>query len=224
MNAAHLGGWLAWATIVAAYVSTAVRLGRVGGAPAVDGRAGRRGLTLVRKRPRSALPPRSHQGSSTTISNLLTPQLVLPTLAARVKSEALEALAAHLARAHPAMDPRDLAAALHARELQSTCALENGVAIPHVRVPGLAGPLATLARSAAGIACGAADGRPTHLFLLLVVPAEAPGGHLRLLAGAARLLSDARCRARLLAADGADELLAALREHEARAQRSLRAA
>ena len=159
-----------------------------------------------------------------TISSLLTPELVLPALPAQAKAQVLETLAAHVGLVHPHGDVRRLADALHERERQATTALENGVAIPHVRLAGLPGPLAALARSTAGISCGAADGRPTQLFLLLVVSAEQPAGLLRLLAKAARLLSDARCRARLLAAPSAGELLAVLREHEERAQRSLHAA
>src|SRR2546428_5570769 len=129
---------------------------------------------------------------SMTSSSRLTPDLVLPALPALAKAEVLETLAAHVGLVHPHVDVRRLADSLHERERQSTTALEDGVAIPHVRLAGLPGPLAALARSSAGIACGAADGRPTRLFLLLVVSAEQPGSHLRLLAGAARLLSDAR--------------------------------
>ena len=159
-----------------------------------------------------------------TISSLLSPELVLPALSAQAKAQVLETLAAHVGLVHPHVDARRLADALHERERQSTTALEDGVAIPHVRLAGLPGPLAALARSTAGISCGAADGRPTRLFLLLVVSAEQPGSHLKLLANAARLLSDARCRTRLLEAPSAVELLAVLREHEERAQRSVRAA
>jgi PTS system nitrogen regulatory IIA component len=159
-----------------------------------------------------------------TISSLLDPELVLPALAATTKAEVLDALAAHVARAHPHLDALPLAAALHERERQSTTALENSIAIPHVRLAGLPVPLAALARTTSGIACGALDGRPTQLFLLLVVPAEQPGGHLRLLATAARVLSEARCRVRLLEATSAGELVAVLREHEEHVLRGLRAA
>jgi mannitol/fructose-specific phosphotransferase system IIA component (Ntr-type) len=155
-----------------------------------------------------------------TISSLLTPELVLPALAAQAKAEVFEALAAHVARAHPHVDARRLADALHERERQSATALEHGVASPHVRLAGLPGPLAALARTPAGIACGAADGRPTRLFLLLVVCAEQPGRDLKLLATAARLLSDARCRTGLLEAPSAVDLLAVLREHEERTHRN----
>jgi mannitol/fructose-specific phosphotransferase system IIA component (Ntr-type) len=153
-----------------------------------------------------------------TISSLLTPELVLPTLVADAKAEVLDALAGHVGRLLPHVDARALADALHERERQSTTMLEDGIAIPHVRVAALGAPLAALARSVAGIPCGAVDGRPTQLFLLLVVSAEQPGSHLKLLAVAARLLSDPRCRARLIAAPTAAEMLDGLREHEARAQ------
>ena len=159
-----------------------------------------------------------------TIANLLTPELVLPALTATASAEVFEALAVRVGSVHPTLDPRRLADTLHAREQQSTTALENGVALPHARVEGLAGPVAALARTTTGVECGAVDGRPTQLFLLLIVAAENPGGHLRLLAGAARLLSDARCRARLLEVPTAGELVAVLREHEERSLRSLRAA
>jgi nitrogen PTS system EIIA component len=158
-----------------------------------------------------------------TISTLLTPELVLPELVARAKADLLEELAVHVGRIRPDLDARRLAEALHERELQSTTALENGVAIPHVRLTGLPATLAALARSPEGIDYGALDGRPTNLFLLVVVPAEQPGAHLKLLARAARLLSDARCRARLLEAPTAAALLAVVREHESQVQ-SLRAA
>jgi nitrogen PTS system EIIA component len=161
---------------------------------------------------------------SMTISSLLTPELVLLALPAQAKADVLEALAAHVARAHPHVDARRLADALHDRERQSATALEHGVAIPHARLAGLPAPLAALARSPAGIPCGATDGRPTQLFLLLVVSAEQPGSHLKLLATGARLLSDARCRTRLLEAQSAVDVLAVLREHEERAHRDVRAA
>src|SRR5262245_41767165 len=161
---------------------------------------------------------------ATSIVDLLTPELVLPDLSARTKPEVLDALATHVGLAQPDVDVGHVRASLHERERQSTTALENGVAIPHVRLPGLPAALAVLARSRAGIECGAVDGQPTRLFLLLVVAIEQPGGHLRLLANASRLLSDHACRARLLEAPSAVELLAALREHERRIPHGLRAA
>jgi mannitol/fructose-specific phosphotransferase system IIA component (Ntr-type) len=159
-----------------------------------------------------------------SVSALLTPELVLPELRARTKIEVLEALGAHVGLVQPTVDVGHLVQCLHEREQQSTTALENGVAIPHVRVAGLAAPFATFARSTEGVDYGASDGNPTRLFLLLIVAAEQPGGHLKLLARAARVLSDAGCRSRLLDAASGSELLDVLREHEQRVHAGLRAA
>ena len=224
MQSGDVAGCLAWLAFVGGYVDAVRQLGRVAKEPPAPARGGRPPLKLVRPASRS-LPQRpTVPRRMMTISILLTPDLVLPALPARAKAEVLDTLTAHVGRAHPHVDAHRLASALHERERQSTTALENGIAIPHVRLAGLSAPLAALARTTSAIACGAVDGRPTQLFLLLVVSAEQPAGLLRLLAKAARLLSDARCRAQLLAAPSAGELLAVLREHEERAQRSLHAA
>ena len=158
------------------------------------------------------------------ISNLLTPALVVPALAATTKADVLETLATLIGRARPDIDLRLLASLLHDRERQSTTALEHGVAVPHARLPELGAPVAALGRSSAGVAYGASDGRPTQLFLLIVVAAEQPGSHLKMLANAARLLGDPGCRSRLLEARSADAMLATLREQEVRALSRLRAA
>jgi len=153
------------------------------------------------------------------LSNLLSTDLILPSIVARSKAEMLETLAAHVESARPHIDRRVLEQALHERERQSTTALENGVAVPHVRLADLPSPLAVLARAVTGIDCGAADGRPTQLFLLLIVAAEQPGSHLKLLASAARLLSDPSCRSGLLEAPSAAEILGVIRAHELRSPR-----
>jgi PTS system nitrogen regulatory IIA component len=154
------------------------------------------------------------------ISDYLTAELVLPALAAAARDEVMEALAARLAACHPEIDAGRLVAALHERERQVSTALVDGVAIPHARVEGLTRMIAALGRSAAGVDCGSHDGKPTHLFLLLVVPADRPGAHLKLLATASRLLTDGRCRARLMDAPDAAGVLDALREAERRTVRA----
>jgi len=159
------------------------------------------------------------------ISELLETNMVLPAVEASHKEEVLDLLATHLARKHPEIDHLDLTTALHERERQMSTALADGIAVPHARVGGLTRMLAALGRSTSGIACGSHDGKPTHLFLLLVVPADSPGSHLKVLATASRLLHDERCRRRLLAApDDAGALLEALRDEEDRTRAAARAA
>lgn len=158
------------------------------------------------------------------ISDLLDTHMVLPAVAATRKDEVLELLATRLASEHPEIDRLRLTTALCERERQMSTALGDGVAVPHARVAGLTRMVAVLGRSPGGIACGSHDGKPTHLFLLLVVPEESPGAHLKVLATASRLLHDQGCRARLLEAPDATALLQVLRTEEDRTRTAARAA
>jgi mannitol/fructose-specific phosphotransferase system IIA component (Ntr-type) len=158
------------------------------------------------------------------IASLLTAELVAAELAAREPEQVLHALVARLAGHHPSLDPAGLVHLLRERERQSSTALVDGVAIPHARLAGVGQPLAALGRSRTGIDCSAQDGKPTHLFLLLVGVAEDPGAHLRMLAAASRLLHDERCRLRLMEAADTSSMLAALHAEEERIARGRRAA
>jgi nitrogen PTS system EIIA component len=160
----------------------------------------------------------------TRISEILTAQLVVPTLPARDKDEVMDVLAAQIALHCPEVDHGQLVSALRERERQVSTALTDGVAIPHARLPGLARVVAALGRSHGGIDCGSHDGRPTHLFFLLVAPAENPGAHLKMLAAVSRLLHDDQCRTRLMQAGDHIALLDALRDEEEKTHRTVRAA
>ena len=150
------------------------------------------------------------------ITDLLTPELVLPALDARGKNEAIETIARRVAACHVGIDGDGLVHALYERERQLTTAVGDGVAIPHARLGGLERTVAAFARSRTGIPWDAPDGRPARLLFLLVGPAEAPGAFLKVLAAMSRLLAEERCRARLMEARDETELLLAFRGEEAR--------
>ena len=158
------------------------------------------------------------------ISDYLSTEVVIASLDAGGKDEAMGTLAARLARRHPEVDEAVLTAALRDRERQVSTALAEGVAIPHARLRGISRTVAAFGRSPAGVDCSSHDGKPTHFFLLLAVPADQAGPHLKLLASASRLLHDERCRARLMQATDETALLDALRAEEERARVATRAA
>ena len=158
------------------------------------------------------------------VPEMLTAELALPALDARDKEMVMLTLASRLAGVHRDVDRDRLVEALRERERQVSTALVDGVAVPHARLSGIERIVGVLGRSPSGVACDSHDGRPTHLFFVLAAPADAPGTHLKLLATVSRLLSDVRCRARLMAAADAPAVLAALCEEEQRLQPSARAA
>jgi PTS system nitrogen regulatory IIA component len=60
------------------------------------------------------------------------------------------------------------------------------------------------------------DGRPTHLFFVLVAPENSTGVHLKALARISRLFKDPEFRTRLMQARGGDELYKVIADEDAK--------
>jgi PTS system nitrogen regulatory IIA component len=58
------------------------------------------------------------------------------------------------------------------------------------------------------------DGKPAHLFFLLIAPEESVGVHLKTLARISKLLKNPAVRRRLLDASGSEEIYRIISEEE----------
>jgi PTS system nitrogen regulatory IIA component len=76
--------------------------------------------------------------------------------------------------------------------------------------------VAAFGRSPQGVDFNSLDGKPTHLFFLLVAPEDSAGAHLKALARISRLLKDEGFRARLMQADDGASLYRVIREEDAK--------
>ena len=150
------------------------------------------------------------------IEDILPPELVIPALSGRTKAEILIELASAVVRLNPELDKARLVGALEERERLNSTALGDGVAIPHGKLPGLRRVFAAFGRSRPGVDFQSLDGKPTHLFFLLVAPEDSAGAHLKALARISRLLKDANFRTRLLEAPDAASVWATIRDEDAR--------
>ena len=150
------------------------------------------------------------------IEDILAPELIVPTLTATTKAGVLDELASAVAAQHREIDRTRLLEALDERERLNSTALGEGVAIPHGKLPGLRRVFAAFGRSPAGVDFQSLDGKPTHLFFLLVAPEESAGAHLKALARISRLLKDEGFRSRLREAPDAEALYRTIREEDAR--------
>ena len=150
------------------------------------------------------------------IEDILAPELVVPALTATTKAGVLDELASAVAAQHPEIDRTRLLEALDERERLNSTALGEGVAIPHGKLPGLRRVFAAFGRSPAGVDFQSLDGKPTHLFFLLVAPEESAGAHLKALARISRLLKYEGFRSRLREAPDAEALYRTIREEDAR--------
>jgi PTS system nitrogen regulatory IIA component len=150
------------------------------------------------------------------ITDILTEGAVVADLAGGSKSEIIEELAGVVASAHPEINRDRLVQALEDRERLNSTALGEGVAIPHGKLPGLRRVIAAFGRSPEGVDFSSLDGKPTHLFFLLVAPEDSAGAHLKALARISRLLKDESFRQRLMSAPDQAALFQTIREEDER--------
>src|SRR3990172_4943755 len=113
------------------------------------------------------------------IADILSEDVVLPGLAGRSKEDVIEELAGIVARSHPEIDRARLVQALEERERLNSTALGEGVAIPHGKLGGVKQVLAAFGRSPGGVDFSSLDGKPTHLFFLLVAPEDSAAAPLK---------------------------------------------
>ena len=150
------------------------------------------------------------------ILDLVPPEAVVDGLRSETKEGVLCELSEAVCRLMPSLSPERLAAILMEREALGSTGIGEGVAIPHGKVPGIDRLVALFGRSREGVQFSSLDGKPARLFFLVVAPENSAGMHLKALARISRLLKDERFRRKLLAAEGADGLLQALREEDER--------
>ena len=142
------------------------------------------------------------------IVDFVGPELIVPQLQAHEKSAVIRELADHLA-AHVTgpqkIDREVLAKVLLERERLASTAIGEGVAIPHGKLDAVGKLVAVVGRATEGVDFDSMDGRPTHLFFVLVAPENSTGLHLKALARISRLFKDPEFRTRLMQAkDGPD--------------------
>jgi PTS system nitrogen regulatory IIA component len=148
------------------------------------------------------------------ITDFVSVQNVIPTLASREKNAVLREVADGLASAHPPLDKNRVLQVLLDRERISTTAIGEGVAIPHGKLPDVDHVIGVFARSAEGIDFASLDGAPTHLFFVLIAPENAAADHLKALARISRLLKDEVFRRRLMEAKTRQEIFQTIAEED----------
>ncbi|MBU1726199.1 MAG: cation:proton antiporter [Candidatus Omnitrophica bacterium] len=111
------------------------------------------------------------------------------------------------------MPPADfLSTAVLAREETMGTALEEGVAVPHARIPSLMRPLVVFGRSETGIEWDSPDGKAAHFIFLILTPKEDDDIQVQILRSIAKVMSEEKTRQALIAAVDREALWELLRE------------
>jgi len=140
------------------------------------------------------------------IVDFIREELILPELRSSQKLDVLTELATHLASRHDGVSKEDLVKVLVERERLASTAIGEGIAIPHGKLDTIGKLVACVGRAKEGVDFDSMDGRPTHLFFVLVAPENSTGVHLKALARISRLFKDGEFRTRLMAAGDAHEM------------------
>ena len=100
------------------------------------------------------------------------------------------------------------------REKLGSTGIGEGVAIPHGKVSDLQELVVAFGRSKKGIDFDAIDGKPVHLFFLLLAPESSTGQHLKALARISKMLKTPNFRKTLLEAQSRNDLFKAIVEQD----------
>ena len=100
------------------------------------------------------------------------------------------------------------------REKLGSTGIGEGVAIPHGKVSDLQELVVAFGRSKKGIDFDAIDGKPVHLFFLLLAPESSTGQHLKALARISKMLKTPNFRKTLLEAKSRNDLYKAIVEQD----------
>jgi len=148
------------------------------------------------------------------ITEILDKRLILSDLTSGTKKSVLEELVSHLAQYEAKVNKEELLKALLEREKLGSTGINDGVAIPHGKLKNIDTLLAVFGRSREGIDFGALDGRPSHLFFLLVAPESSAGAHLKALARISRIAKNELFREKCMKANTREDLFQLMVEED----------
>ena len=127
-------------------------------------------------------------------------------LQAKTKTEALDELSAMIIKGFARLDGSQIIEVLQQREKLGSTGIGDGVAIPHGKVAALEELVVAFGRSKNGVAFDSMDGKPVHLFFLLLAPENCTGQHLKALAKISKMLKAGNFRKRLMDAKSKSDL------------------
>ena len=146
------------------------------------------------------------------ISDILGRDRIVSQLSSQTKEGILRELVHALARGAQRINEGRMIEILLERESLGSTGIGEGVAIPHGKSQEIKEIMAAFGRSLPGMDFQSLDGKPTHLFFLLIAPENSAGTHLKALAKVSRLMKEPAFRKRLMEARTPDELYAIFSE------------
>jgi len=154
------------------------------------------------------------RGNLMKILDILAMDSIVPELKGRTKKQVLEELIDAVKQNKPNIDQDLLMKVLLERERLGSTGIGDGIAIPHGKLKDIDDLVLSFGRSTEGIDFESMDGKPVHLFFLLVAPETCAGIHLRALAKIARLLKNGTVRKKLAKVDKREDIFSIIQQED----------
>jgi PTS system nitrogen regulatory IIA component len=140
------------------------------------------------------------------IIDMFKKEYIIEDLKAKSKRAVLAELSEIFTHYHSGIQSEAMVEVLLDREKLGSTGIGDGIAIPHGKLKGLDNLVIAFGRSREGIDFDAIDGKPVHIFFLLMAPESSTGQHLKALAKISRMLKDQEFRSSLMSAKNTEEL------------------
>jgi len=124
------------------------------------------------------------------LSEILTPGLIFTNIKASEKSSCLNEIVKNICNFETQLNPDLTLRLILNREKLCSTALDNNIAIPHAKIPGLTRSHCGLAVNKKGIDFDSVDGELTKIIIVLLHPEADSKNHLLILKNIATLFSD----------------------------------
>ncbi len=147
------------------------------------------------------------------ILDVLNTDAINVNLKAKDKKGILDELVAPVAE-NSGADHDKLVKVLMERERLGSTGIGGGIGIPHGKLRNLDSLVLGFGLSRQGVDFESMDGRPTHIFFLLLTPESSAGMHLKLLARISRLLKNDSLKERLMQAQTAQDVVDVIEEED----------
>ncbi len=141
------------------------------------------------------------------LADYITPDHVKIGLEGRTKEDVIEELVELCAEVCDVTDADTVLQAVLSREQDGSTGLEQGGAIPHAKSDAVRSLSIVVGISKEGVDFDSQDGKPSHLFFLLVAPTTESGPHVQAIAKIVKIIKIDRYREKLLNASTPEEVV-----------------
>ena len=141
------------------------------------------------------------------LSDFMRKDLILLDLLSEEKEDIIKELICPIIKTGFTDSEETLYKAILDREALGSTAIGKGVAIPHAETTSVKEKIIVFGRSKKGIDFNAIDGKPVHLFFMIISPHREISPHLKILARIFRFLKDKTFRDALMNAKSSEDIM-----------------